>query len=60
VTSFEIAVLVTCLLYAVTNTVGLSHHPRLAEMPRWYIALVLLLAAGVVGSFINVICGVLL
>lgn len=43
-TAFEITVLLICASLAMTNFVGFAHHPKLKELPGWYIGLVAFLA----------------
>ena len=43
------------VLLCITNMQGFAHHPRLNELPSWYVSIVLLLVLVVVLSFVNVI-----
>jgi hypothetical protein len=53
-TPFEYCVLAIATLLVVTNMVGFAHHPRLTDMPRSYVAVVLALLAIVILSLINI------
>lgn len=58
-TPFETTVLVVCVLLAVTNTAGFAHHPRLKDMPFWYIGAVVTLAVVAAFSAVNTVIGAL-
>lgn len=54
-TPFELLMASTMVLLCVTNMQGFAHHPRLSELPSWYVSIVMLLVLVVVLSLVNAI-----
>jgi hypothetical protein len=55
VTPFEATVLLICATLAMTNFVGLAHHPHLAKMPGWYAFILAALAVAIAACLVTTI-----